>query len=69
VIFLKPIESFIGEQVQLTGLYSKWINEAEEKILFEPVTLDEIKEILTKFQKDKSPGPDGWTMEFFHNFL
>jgi len=24
-----------------------------------------LKEVLHSFQKDKSPGPDGWTIEFF----
>ena len=54
---------------RFTGLYSKRINEAEAKTLFEPVVMDEIKVILTKFQKEKSPGPDGWTMEFFLTFF
>jgi hypothetical protein len=25
----------------------------------------ELKEVLHSFQKDKSPGPDGWSMDFF----
>ena len=31
----------------------------------EDVLEEELKETLSKFQKDKSPRPDGWTMEFF----
>jgi hypothetical protein len=26
---------------------------------------EELKEVLHSFQKDKIPGPDGWTIEFF----
>jgi hypothetical protein len=26
---------------------------------------DELKAVLHNFQKDKSPGPDGWTIDFF----
>jgi hypothetical protein len=34
----------------------------------EEVTEDELKEVLHSFQKDKSPGPDGWSIEFFLGF-
>ena len=31
----------------------------------EEVSEGELKEVLQRFQKDKSSGPDGWTIEFF----
>ena len=31
----------------------------------EEVSEEELKVALRSFQKDKSPGPDGWTIEFF----
>ena len=31
----------------------------------EEVTEEELKCVLQSFQKDKSPGPDGWMIEFF----
>ena len=38
----------------------------EDHILMERmVTLDEVKETLKLFVKDKSPGTDGWMVEFF----
>jgi hypothetical protein len=33
------------------------------------VKKEEIYEILKGFTRDKSPGPDGWTVEFFLNFF
>ena len=33
--------------------------------LTKEVSEEEIKETLLSFQKEKSPGPDGWTVEFF----
>ena len=33
--------------------------------LMEEVSEEELKATLNNFQKDKSPGPDGWTVEFF----
>jgi hypothetical protein len=41
----------------------------ETNNLYAPVTLDEVKDVLSLFKRDKSPGPDGWTMEFFSTFL
>jgi hypothetical protein len=29
------------------------------------VSLDEVKKVLEGFEKEKSPGSDGWTVEFF----
>lgn len=34
-------------------------------MLIKPVTDEEIKEVLFKMPNDKSPGPDGFTAEFF----
>ena len=31
----------------------------------ELVTLDEIKRNMSRFAKNKSPGPNSWTVEFF----
>jgi hypothetical protein len=34
-----------------------------------PCTLQEVKDILLSFSTDKSPGPDGWTVEFFLHYF
>lgn len=38
-------------------------------VLFQPVIATEILEVLKCFKGDKSPGPDGWTMELFTHFF
>lgn len=35
----------------------------------ETISLEEIKEVLRSFPKDKSRGPDGWTIEFYLVFF
>jgi hypothetical protein len=45
------------------------MNEKEESALHRLVTLEELKEALSLFKKDKSPSPDGWTVEFFIHFF
>jgi hypothetical protein len=37
--------------------------------LYNPVTLIELRDILQKFKTERSPGPDGWTSEFFLFFF
>jgi hypothetical protein len=42
-----------------------FVEEADNRLLMEEVTEKELLEVLHSFQKDKSPGPDGLTIEFF----
>jgi hypothetical protein len=35
------------------------VNEVEAESLYNPVTLEELKSMLSNFKKEKSPGPDG----------
>ena len=41
------------------------LNEQEAESLKRPITLDEIETIINKFPTHKSPGPDGFTGEFY----
>jgi hypothetical protein len=41
----------------------------EANTLYAHVTLDEVKYVLSLFKIDKSPGPNGWTVEFFSTFF
>jgi hypothetical protein len=45
------------------------INEEEVRVLHSPVNLEELKEVLSLFKKEKILGPDGWTIEFFIHFF
>jgi hypothetical protein len=41
------------------------VEEDENCALMEEIKEDKLKEVLQSFQKDKSPGPDIWTLAFF----
>jgi len=51
------------------GLFTRLINEEEGRDIYKLVSLKELKSVLTMFKKDKSPGSDGWTVEFFIHFF
>jgi hypothetical protein len=55
-------------QLETISLYPKLVLEEEVSSL-EQCTLEELSEVLKGFSKDKSPGPDGWTVEFFLHFF
>jgi hypothetical protein len=57
------------EKTTTAGLYSPIFSAEDVTDLFKPVTLSEIKDILLHFKKERSPGPDGWTTEFFIFFF
>jgi len=44
-------------------------DKAKNEALFSPVTEKELLEIMKSFKQDKSPGPDGWSIEFFIHFF
>jgi hypothetical protein len=46
-------------------LFPSFVDEEENEELMEEVIEEKLKEVLHSFQKDKSSGPDGWSMDFY----
>jgi hypothetical protein len=67
--FKSSLPDISTDQVGVASQFTKMLNEDEARDLYKPVTLMELKSILTLFKKEKSPGPDGWTVEFFLHFF
>jgi len=57
------------EQVKIMRFYLTMLKDEETIKLFQPVSMEELKQVLFKFKKEKSPGLDGWTFEFFTYFF
>jgi hypothetical protein len=62
-------DSFIVEKMDVTNLFQRMVQTEDINLLLKPVSADEIKKVPDLFKRDKSPGLDGWTVEFFASFL
>jgi hypothetical protein len=68
--FFKPsLNDISTEQVRVASQYPKMLDENEAGELYKPVTLLELEAILKLFKKEKSPGPDGWSVELYLHFF
>jgi hypothetical protein len=64
-LFKAPNEENIVDIIRLATHFPQFTNEESNRVLMEEVTENEIQEVLHSFQKNKSLGPNGWTVEFF----
>jgi hypothetical protein len=64
-LFKAENRASIEEVVKVAQYFPSFVEEEENRFLMEEVTEKELLEVLHSFQKDKSPGLDGWTIEFF----
>ena len=44
------------------------LNQEETEIMNNPITSTEMEALIKNLQKNKSPGPDGFTGEFYQTF-
>jgi len=49
-------------------LVPEMFDDEKNEALFQPITENELLGVMKSFNKDKSPGPDGWTIEFLIHF-
>ena len=63
--FKAPHQATIEEVIRLAQMFPCFVEEEGNRALMREVTEEELKKVMGNFQKDKSPGPDGWTIDFF----
>jgi hypothetical protein len=59
----------IDTQLDVLKNVPRFFNEDDNVDIGKPVSITELKETINIMPKEKSPGPDGWTHELFHNFF
>jgi hypothetical protein len=64
-LFKADNQATIEEVVKVAQFFPRFVEEEENSFLMKEITEKELLEVLHSFQKDKSPGPDDWTIEFF----
>ena len=66
--FKEPAGCPIVEMLEVLDLFPRAITKEMNEDLTKDITEEEIQQVLHSFQNDKSPGPDGFTLEFFLGF-
>lgn len=64
-VFSDPGHSRIYEQLKIIQLFPGLFSTDDSNLIGRPVTVDEVESILKLCAKEKSPGPDGWQVEFY----
>lgn len=59
----------LAEIINVATHFPIFVNQEDSTDLTTPVTLEELESTLKWFKKDKSPGSDGWTIEFYVAFF
>eukprot|EP00253_Pinus_taeda_P030670 PITA_30670 len=68
-LYKSPRESNLLDIINVANHFPRFVEEDDVEALIEPVTAEELEGVLKWFKKDKSPGPDGWTIEFYLAFF
>ena len=68
-LYKDPQSSNICDRLSIIKIFPTFLNSIDCDVIGGPITLAEVEKTLKGFSKDKSPGPDGWTIEFYLHFF
>lgn len=66
--FTAPNDINLPDIINLAGHFPSFVGQEDVEDLIQLVTKQELESTLKWFKKDKSPGPDGWPVEFYLAF-
>ena len=59
----------IADQLRVIRLFPCMTSDDDIDCFLKPITIQKVEAVLRGFKKDKSLGPDGWSVEFFLDFF
>jgi hypothetical protein len=68
-VFKEPIRANIEEIHKVASYLPRLVGEEDNERMYRAVTREELLYVLNFFKKDRSPGPDDWTVEFYIEFF
>lgn len=60
-------EDWGGDIVEITRHIPKLVTPEHNIMLMRCIEHDEVEEVVLRMEKGKAPGPDGFTIDFFHS--
>ena len=68
-LYKRPAGTNLAEIINVATHFPRFVEEEDSEALEVPVTMEELEGTIKWFKKEKSPGPDGWTIEFYSAFF
>lgn len=68
-IYKAPRAANMLEIMQIAEHFPRFVHQEDTKDLLKEVMMEELGATVKWFKKDKIPGPDGWTIEFYIAFF
>ena len=68
-VYQAPPNPTLEEVIRVAQLFPRFVDQEDSMDLNREVTLGELEATLKWFKRDKSPGLDGWSVEFYLPFL
>eukprot|EP00253_Pinus_taeda_P021516 PITA_21516 len=65
----EPLGYNLAEIIRVAGHFPRFVDQDSVDEISAPISREELEVTLKWFQKDKSPGPDGWPIEFYLEFF
>lgn len=68
-LFKEPPGATLVDIIRIVGHFPRFAELDTEEDFIKPFTMGELEGTFKWFKKDKSSGPDGWSVEFYLAFF
>lgn len=68
-LYRDPHNASLEEIIRVVCLFPRSVDQDDDEDFLKPLSMGELESTLKWFKKDKSPGPDGWHVQFYTAFF